>query len=222
MKITYHGHACFELSGSRRVLIDPFISGNPSARVKPEELEPEVLLVTHGHEDHLGDALDIAKRAKPEIGVIHELAVLFQEHGVEATGMNIYGSAELAGVRVTLLPALHSSSYAGRYTGSACGYLVEMDGRKVYHAGDTGLFGDMRLIGELFSPEVMLVPVGDRYTMSPELAVRAVEMVKPELVIPMHYRTFPVLAQSIGAFTEGAEKAGARVVVLEPGESHEL
>ncbi len=222
MKITYHGHSCFELSGSRRVLIDPFISGNPAARVKPEELEPEVLLVTHGHEDHLGDAVHIAKRVKPEIGVVHELAVFFQEQGVEAAGMNLYGSVELAGVKVTLLPALHSSSYGGRYMGSACGYLVEMDGWRIYHAGDTGLFGDMRLIGEVFSPQVMMVPVGDRYTMSPELAVRAVEMVKPDVVIPMHYRTFPVLAQSIGAFTEGAEQTGARVVVLEPGESHEL
>ncbi len=222
MKLTYHGHSCFELSGSRRVLIDPFISGNPLAKVRAEELEPEVLLVTHGHEDHLGDAVSIAKRTKPEIGVVHELAVFFQEQGVEAVGMNIYGSAELAGVKVTLLPALHSSSYGGRYMGSACGYLVEMDGTRVYHTGDTGLFGDMRLIGELFSPEVMLVPVGDRYTMSPGLAVKAVEMVKPEVVIPMHYRTFPVLAQSIGAFTEGAEKAGAKVVVLEPGESYEV
>ncbi len=222
MEITWHGHACFELRGSRRVLIDPFITGNPLAKVKPEELSPEVLLITHGHEDHLGDAVAIAKRAKPKIAVIHEIAVFLQEQGVEAEGMNIYGSIDLDGVRVTLVPALHSSSNAGRYMGSACGYIVELDGVKVYHAGDTGVFGDMRLIGELFSPEVMLVPVGDRYTMDARIAAKAVELVSPRLAIPMHYATFPILAESAEEFRRLVEEQGVQAVVLEPGESYGL
>ncbi len=222
MKITWHGHACFELAGSRRVLIDPFITGNPLAKVKPEELSPEVLLITHGHEDHLGDAVAIAKRAKPKIAVIHEIAVFLQEQGIEAEGMNIYGSVELDGVRVTMVPALHSSSHAGRYMGSACGFVVELDGVRVYHAGDTGIFSDMRLIGELFSPDVMLVPMGDRYTMSPRIAAKAVELVSPKVAIPMHYATFPILADSAEEFKRLVEELGIEVVVLEPGESYEL
>jgi len=222
VKITWHGHACFELAGSRRVLIDPFITGNPLAKVKPEELSPEVLLITHGHEDHLGDAVAIAKRAKPKIAVIHEIAVFLQEQGIEAEGMNIYGSVELDGVRVTMVPALHSSSHAGRYMGSACGFVVELDGVRVYHAGDTGIFSDMRLIGELFSPDVMLVPMGDRYTMSPRIAAKAVELVSPKVAIPMHYATFPILADSAEEFKRLVEELGIEVVVLEPGESYEL
>ncbi|NOZ59124.1 MAG: metal-dependent hydrolase [Euryarchaeota archaeon] len=222
MRITWYGHACFELSGSRRVLIDPFITGNPLAGVKPEELSPEVLLITHGHEDHLGDAVAIAKRTKPKIAVIHEIAVFLQEQGIEAEGMNIYGSVELDGVRVTLVPALHSSSHATRYMGSACGYVVEMDGVSVYHAGDTGIFGDMRLIGELFSPRVMLVPIGDRYTMNARIAAKAVELVSPELAIPMHFGTFPILEESGEEFRRLVEELGIEAVVLQPGESHEL
>lgn len=223
MKITWQGHACFELSGSRRVLIDPFITGNPLAKVKSEELSPDVLLITHGHEDHMGDAVEIAKRTKPKIAVIHEIAVFFEEQGIEAEGMNIYGSVDLDGVRVTLVPALHSSSYAGRYMGDAGGYVVELDGIKVYHAGDTGIFGDMRFIGELLSPDVMLVPIGDRYTMNPRIAARAVELVSPKLVIPMHFATFPVLVSSAQEFRRLVEEGGkTEVVVLEPGESYEL
>lgn len=223
MEITWHGHACFELVGSKRVLIDPFITGNPLAKVKPEELSPEVLLITHGHEDHLGDAVAIAKRAKPKIAVIHEIAVFLQEHGIEAEGMNFYGSVDLDVVKVTMVPALHSSSYAGRYMGDACGYVVEMDGVKVYHAGDTGIFGDMKLIGEVFSPDIMLVPVGDRYTMSPQIAAKAVELVSPRIAIPMHFATFPVLVSSAADFKRLVEERGkTEVVVLEPGESYEL
>lgn len=223
MRITWHGHACFELQGSKSVLIDPFITGNPLAKVKPEELSPEVLLITHGHEDHLGDAVAIAKRAKPKIAAIHEIAVFLQEQGIEAEGMNFYGSVTLDGVRVTMVPALHSSSHGGRYMGSACGFVVELDGIRVYHAGDTGIFGDMRLIGELFSPEVMLVPIGDRYTMDARIAAKAVELVSPKVAIPMHFATFPVLAQSAEEFKSLVEERGStRVVVLNPGESHEL
>lgn len=223
MEITWHGHSCFVLEGSKRVLIDPFITDNPSAKVGPEELSPELLLITHGHEDHIGDAVDIARRAKPRIGVIHEIASYLQERGIEAEGMNIYGSLELDGVKVTLVPALHSSSYANRYMGDAGGYIVEMDGAKLYHAGDTGIFGDMELIGELFAPEAMFVPVGGRYTMNAEVAARAVELISPRVAIPMHYATFPILASDASEFKRLVEERGkTKVVVLESGESYEL
>jgi len=218
MKITWHGHACFELDGSKNVLIDPFITGNPVAKVKPQDLNPDILLITHGHEDHIGDAVEIAKRSRPKIAVIHEIAVFLQNNGIDADGMNFYGSVEYEGVRVTLVPAVHSSSYSGKYMGSAGGYIVEMDGVVVYHAGDTGIFSDMALIGEIFKPKVMLIPVGDRYTMSPEIAAKAVELVKPEVAIPMHYGTFPVLLESADKFKELVPQA----VLLKPGENYEV
>ncbi len=218
MKITWHGHACFELDGSKNVLIDPFITGNPVAKVKPQELNPDILLITHGHEDHIGDAVEIAKRSRPKIAVIHEIAVFLQSNGIDADGMNFYGSVDYDGVKVTLVPAVHSSSYSGKYMGSAGGYIVEMDGIVVYHAGDTGVFSDMALIGEIFKPKVMLIPVGDRYTMSPEIAAKAVELVKPEVAIPMHYGTFPVLLESADKFKELVPQA----VLLKPGESYEV
>jgi len=223
MEITWHGHACFEVRGSKSILFDPFITENPSAEVNPQDLNPDILLITHGHEDHIGDALDIARRSRPEIAVIHEIASFFQEEGVEAEGMNFYGTVELGGVKVTLVPALHSSSYSGRYMGDAGGYVVDMEGVKVYNAGDTGIFGDMDLIREIYRPEVMLVPIGDRFTMNSEIAAKAVEMVSPRIAVPMHFATFPFLTQEAGDFKKRVEERGrTSVVALSPGESYSL
>ncbi|AEA47577.1 metal-dependent hydrolase [Archaeoglobus veneficus] len=226
MKITWLGHAAFLLEGSRRVLIDPFLSGNPASPVKPQEVDVDVIAVTHGHGDHLGDAIEISKRCNAPVVCIHELSRYIAMNGGNAVGMNIGGTAEVKDVRFTMVPALHSADVEenGRLISTGCpaGFVVELDGVKVYHAGDTDVFIDMQLIGELHSPDVMLVPIGDWYTMGIRGAVKALELVKPKVAVPMHYGTFPVINQDPEEFRKLAEdKTGVKVVVLRPGEGFE-
>ncbi|MDK2796216.1 MAG: hypothetical protein PWQ22_878 [Archaeoglobaceae archaeon] len=226
MKIVWLGHSAFLLEGSKRVLIDPFITGNPMAPVSVEEIKADVILVTHGHGDHLGDTEEIAKRNKALVVCIHELSRVLAKRDVETMGMNIGGSAYSSGIRITMVPALHSADFEDEKgeiisCGSPVGFVVEMDGVKVYHTGDTGLFSDMKLIGELYEPDLMLLPIGDFYTMGIREAVKAVEFVKPKVAIPMHYRTFPLIDTDPMEFKKLAEKF-CKVVVLKPGESYEL
>ncbi|MEM0353382.1 MAG: metal-dependent hydrolase [Archaeoglobaceae archaeon] len=225
MKLTWLGHACFLLEGSRRILIDPFITGNPLAPVKPSEIKADVILVTHGHGDHLGDTVEIAKRNNAVVICIHELSRILARRDVEVMGMNIGGSVYSMGVKITMVPALHSADFEDERgeiisTGSPAGFVVEMDGVKVYHAGDTALFYDMKLIGELYEPDIFLVPIGDLYTMGIREAVKAVELVKPKVAIPMHYNTFPLIEKDPEEFKREAEKF-CKVVILKPGESYE-
>uniref|UniRef100_A0A7J2TJB8 UPF0173 metal-dependent hydrolase ENP88_06015 n=1 Tax=Archaeoglobus fulgidus TaxID=2234 RepID=A0A7J2TJB8_ARCFL len=225
MKITWLGHACFLLEGSKRIIIDPFLTGNPMAPVKPSEVRVDLILVTHAHGDHLGDAVEIAKRNDAPVVCIHELSRILARKDVEVLGMNIGGSAYSGGVRITMVPALHSADFEDETgeiisSGSPVGFVVEMDGVKVYHTGDTGLFSDMKLIGELYEPDIMLVPIGDLYTMGIKEAVKAVEFVRPKVAIPMHYNTFPLIAKDPEEFRREAEKF-CKVVVLKPGESYE-
>ncbi|MEM3478188.1 MAG: metal-dependent hydrolase [Archaeoglobaceae archaeon] len=225
MKLTWLGHACFLLEGSRRILIDPFITGNPLAPVKPSEIKADVILVTHGHGDHLGDTVEIAKRNNAVVICIHELSRILARRDVEVMGMNIGGSVYSMSVKITMVPALHSADFEDERgeiisTGSPAGFVVEMDGVKVYHAGDTALFYDMKLIGELYEPDIFLVPIGDLYTMGIREAVKAVELVKPKVAIPMHYNTFPLIEKDPKEFKREAEKF-CKVVILKPGESYE-
>lgn len=225
MKLTWLGHACFLLEGSKRVLIDPFITGNPLSPVKASEVKADVILVTHGHGDHLGDTVEIAKRNNAVVICIHELSRVLLKRDVEVMGMNIGGTLYSMGLRVTMVPALHSADFEDEKgdiisTGSPVGFVVEMDGVKVYHAGDTGLFYDMKLIGELYEPDIFLVPIGDLYTMGIREAVKAVELVRPKVAIPMHYNTFPLIEKNPEEFKREAEKF-CKVVILKPGESYE-
>jgi L-ascorbate metabolism protein UlaG (beta-lactamase superfamily) len=228
MKITWFGHAAFLLEGSKRILIDPFLTGNPNASIRPEEIETDVIIVTHGHGDHLGDAVEIAKKNDVPVVCIHELSRYLSKKGVEAVGVNIGGTAKFRGVSVTLVHALHSADVEEDdqliSTGQAAGVIVELDGVRVYHTGDTDVFLDMQLIGELHKPDVMLVPIGDWYTMGIKGAVKALELVKPKYAIPMHYNTFPVIEQDPEDFKKAVEEAGldTKVVVLNPGESFEV
>lgn len=199
IQLIWHGHACFEIKASINVFIDPFFRGNPKAKMLPEDVEAHVILVTHGHFDHLGDTIEIAHRTGCKVIAVHELAQYLKSQNVTAEGMNIGGRMNVNGMSVVMTDANHSSSvsHAGLslYAGRAVGFIVQMKGCSIYHAGDTGLFADMQLIEDIYKPDVALLPIGGRYTMDPEDAARAVALIRPKIAIPMHYNTFDMIAQ---------------------------
>ncbi|MBU1627954.1 metal-dependent hydrolase [bacterium] len=217
MEIKFLGHAGFLLNGSKKVYIDPFLTGNPTAGLSVGDIkEADYMIITHGHADHLGDAYQICKNTGATLVSIHEIAVDAGSHGVISEGMNRGGSLKLDGITVHMTDAKHSSDL-----GHECGVVVEMDNKRVYHSGDTGLFMDMKLIGEFLKPHIALLPIGDRYTMGIESAVRAVEYIGAPKVIPMHYNTFPIIEADPQAFKN---KVGnkAEVIILKPGESTKI
>jgi len=225
LNVTYHGHACFLLDDGRfRLLFDPFISGNPKSSARVDGFESlSAILVTHGHADHLGDAVELSKRYRAPVIAPFELATFCERRGATVHPMHIGGSHRFEFGRVKLTIAHHGSAFVDKgteYTGNACGFLVDLGGLTVYHAGDTGLFYDMKLIGEMNRIDVALLPIGDNFTMGPEDAAKAVEFLRPRVVIPMHYATFEVLEQSPDRFAQEAGRHGAEVVVLRPGQAH--
>jgi len=221
-RITWYGHAAFKIEiAGRVVLIDPWFNDNPVSPLKASEItRADVVFVTHDHGDHLGDAFDICKRTKSTFVATFELGAHAQENGVkDVVGLNIGGSVDIKGVRLSVVQAFHTAS-----RGAPTGVVIEGEGKAVYHAGDTALFGDMSLLGELYDLDVAMIPVGGYYTMGAREAAEAVKMLKPRAVIPMHYKTFPVLAQSPDGFVKNvAEKTPeVKVVVLNPGESYQF
>lgn len=220
MKITFLGHAAFALEVEGiSLLIDPFLQGNPLCAPGTENLRPDYILVTHGHADHMGDAFAIASRSSSTVVAIAEIASLGAKQGVKTHGMNIGGSFNFGPVRITMTPALHSSSRDGVYLGEPCGFIIAGEGKKVYHAGDTALFSDMSLIGRK-GLDLALLPIGDNYTMGPEDAVEAVKLLQPKAVIPMHYNTWDVIKADAAGFKEKVEKeTGVAVHLLAPGQS---
>ncbi|MDD3071604.1 MAG: metal-dependent hydrolase [Methanoculleus horonobensis] len=214
MRLTWLGHACFLLSGSRTVIIDPFIPEGSLA------VEPDIVAVTHAHADHLGIAAELSKKTV----AVNEVAKYLKAKGVPAEAMNLGGTITVDGVRFTMTPALHSSwledEGAGFYGGAAAGFVITMDGVSIYHAGDTALFSDMQLIRDLYRPDVALLPVGGRFTMGPDEAMIAARYVGAPLVIPMHYDTFPAIRQNLEEFKRIIERTTSiRVALLSPGES---
>ena len=228
--LTWLGHNTFKLvtRGAKTVLLDPWVEGNPAC---PKELRTfdkiDVMTISHGHGDHMADAVTLGKKFKPTVVCNYEIHVFLQRKGVGTTSpMNKGGSQEVAGLKFTMVHAVHSSGIedGGQivYGGEPCGFVITLeDGTRVYHAGDTGVHADMALIGELYAPEVALLPIGDLYTMSPREAAVAARMLKPRYIVPCHYGTFPVLSGTPDQLREGLAKQNvtAEVVTLRPGES---
>lgn len=214
IEITYLGHSAIRLRGSRTVFIDPFLTGNPAASMAADAITAaDIIGVTHDHGDHLGDAFDIAGRTGATIVAVHEIAVEAQSRGLSAIGMNIGGTIETKGVKVHMVPALHS---AGR--GCPAGLVFELDGKRLYHAGDTGLATDMKIIGDFFEPDLAFLPIGDCYTMGPVSAALAVELVRAKMVVPIHYGTFSAINTDPRLFKR-LVGGKAEVFILKPGET---
>jgi L-ascorbate metabolism protein UlaG (beta-lactamase superfamily) len=222
-RLTYLGHAAFLLEGSAgRLIIDPFLKGNPLAAQKPEQVRVAWILLSHGHGDHLGDALQIAAANDATIVAPNELAVYCAGKGAKTHGMHIGGAHTFPFGRVKLTIAHHGSMAPdGTYTGNPCGFLVTMDGKTLYHPGDTGLFYDMKLIGEMNRIDLALLPIGDNFTMGIDDAVKATEFLQAGLYVPMHYKTFEVIDVDPGEFVRKVQAAGRKARLLPIGESLE-
>ncbi len=221
MQINYIGHSAIELVLSQtRILIDPFITGNPVATVKATEFSPSHIILTHAHGDHVGDTESIAKQSNAILISSHEIVNYMAARGVTGHGMNPGGSFQFPFGKVKFTPAWHSSSFAdGTYGGMPMGVIIEADGKRIYHAGDTALFGDMSLIGR--KPlDLALLPIGDNFTMGPEDALEAVKLLNPKTVIPIHYNTFGLINQDAQAFKKAVEaETSSQCVVLSPNET---
>jgi L-ascorbate metabolism protein UlaG (beta-lactamase superfamily) len=220
-KLTYFGHSAFLVEhNNKKILIDPFISGNPLAPVKADDLFADFIILSHAHGDHFGDTLEIAKRCNSTVIAVNELANYVASKGAKAHNMHIGGSYDFPFGRVKFTIAHHgSSSNEGEYMGEPAGILLFLDGKILYHAGDTGLFYDMKLIGELHKINLALLPIGDNFTMGINDAVKAVELLNPELTIPMHYNTFPVIQADPDKFVEMVKSIGKNAKKLEVGET---
>ncbi len=225
VKLTFYGHAAVGLDdGTSNVLIDPFLTGNPKAAVGADKVRANYILISHGHGDHLGDAEAIAKRTGAMVIANFEIATYLGNKGVSAHPLHIGGAVKLPFGKVKLTIAHHGSSFPdGSYAGNPCGFVVSMGGANIYHACDTGLFYDMKLIGERDPLDVALLPIGDNFTMGPEDAVIATELLNPRVVIPVHYGTFDVIQQDPHQFKAMVEsKTRARCIILNPGESYTI
>ena len=224
LKLTYIAHAAFILSdGQHTLAIDPFITGNPNATIKSNEVKPNFIFVTHAHGDHLGDTIELAKANDSLVICVYELANFIAEQGVRTHGMQVGGEYNFPFGSLRLTIAHHGSKASnGEYMGPAAGVVAQIGGKKVYHCGDTGLFLDMKLIGEIAQPDIMLVPIGNNFTMGINDAVKAFEFVKPQLAIPMHYNTFPVIEADPNEFATKVEKIGTKVKIMAFGEQIEL
>ena len=227
LSITWYGHATFAIGtpGGRRIVFDPWLSGNPKAPAGAKIDKADVICVSHGHSDHTSDVITVARATGATVVAVFELANYFQGKGLkDVIGMGVGGTVDVKGLKISMTPAVHTSSIEedGKvlYVGLATGFVVRLeDNRAIYFAGDTALFGDMRLIRELHAPEIAFLPIGDHYTMDPTAAALACEMLGVRQVVPMHYGTFPALSGSPDDLKKLVEARGVDVLVLKPGET---
>lgn len=226
VKISYHGHSVVKIQLEEKViLIDPFITGNPLTDLQVSDEKPDVIIVTHGHGDHLGDTIELAKRNNSLVIGNYELATYLSWKGIKTHGMSIGGAYQFDFGRVKLTPAFHGTGLVTEnqeiiYLGMPAGVVITVEGKTIYHAGDTGLFYDMKLIGERDSIDLAFLPIGDNFTMGPEDAAIATQFLQAKKVIPIHFNTFPPIVQDPNLFVESL-KAG-QGLVLEPGAGIEL
>lgn len=229
VKITYLGHAAFRFISPKGVVlyVDPFLSGNPKTPPELKSVEKaDLILVTHGHGDHLGDTLAIAEKTNAKIVAMPELGRYLTRKGAkQVIGMNKGGTYRSHGIAITMVHAIHSSSVTEGdqviYTGEPAGFIIRFEnGFALYHAGDTGLFGDMKIIGELYQPEVSILPIGSHFTMDPREAAYAAKLLGSKYVIPIHYGTFPVLTGTVEDFQKWMKDVPqTNVLVIKPGET---
>jgi L-ascorbate metabolism protein UlaG (beta-lactamase superfamily) len=222
MEVRFLGHACFELSdGDTRVLIDPFLTGNPKAAIAADDVNPTAILVTHGHADHLGDTVDIAKRTGAPVVSMVEIANEIAEQGVETLDPNMGGTIKFDWGWVKMVPAWHSSTTPNGVATTPTGLVVSIAGTVVYHLGDTALFSDLQLVGKRNPVDIALICIGGHYTMDRTDAVDAAQLIGAKTVIPCHYNTFPLIETDPQAFKSDVESATrSNVVVLDPGEAY--
>jgi L-ascorbate metabolism protein UlaG (beta-lactamase superfamily) len=228
IKITWLGHATFRIQTPRgkTILIDPWVMQNPACPEKEKTVKSvDVMLITHGHGDHIGDAVEIAKKHKPKVVGIPELCRWLEKKDVEQISMmNKGGTQQVGDIRVTMVHADHSCGIQDGdelvYGGEACGYVIEFEnGLKIYHAGDTNVFGDMKIIHDLYAPDIAMLPIGDHFTMGPREAAYACDLLKAKTVIPMHFATFPMLTGTPGALSKLVH--GVDILEMKPGQTIE-
>lgn len=221
MKYTFLGHACFKIdTGKERLLFDPFLTGNGQAAVTADKVRCDYILLSHAHSDHFGDANEIALRTGARVVAIPEVIGLFSKSLSNFQPMNLGGTYHADFGDVKMVQAFHSCGAAG---GTPCGFIISFkDGPVVYYSGDTALFGDMKLFGELYDIDYAILPIGDNYTMGPDDAILAGKFLKAKHVIPLHYNTWPVISQNAESFKAKAKKEGLDVIVVRPGETIDL
>jgi L-ascorbate metabolism protein UlaG (beta-lactamase superfamily) len=228
ISITWYGHSTFVITtpGGKRIVTDPWLEGNPKCPPAMKKITAaDLILVSHGHSDHTGDLVAVSRATKAPVVAVYELAHWFELKGLtNLQGMNIGGTIAVAGLSVTMVPAIHSSSVVENdtnvYLGNPAGFVVRMEnGQAFYFAGDTALFGDMRLIAEMYAPQIAFLPIGDHFTMGPDAAALAARMLAVRQVVPMHYGTFPVLTGTAERLKQLVDPFGIDVLVLKPGET---
>lgn len=224
MKIIFHGHSCIQLlNGKYSILVDPFITGNPSAITNIENLKCDYILLTHGHGDHISDAMEIAKKYNATVISSFEIANYAGKNGVNAHPLGIGGGFNFPFGRVKLTIAHHSSSFPdGSYAGNPAGLIVTIDGKTIYHAGDTALFYDMKLIGEIHKINCAFLPIGDNFTMGIDDAVKAAEFINADLTVPIHFNTFDIIKANPEDYKKKVESIGKKCRIIKIGDSIDI